>query len=62
MLDGPTRDVFSHPEILQEAYLSPPLTIQLARKLSEKGIPEKILTVDEMYSALEPMLTKGGMR
>ncbi len=62
MLDGPTREVFSLPEILKDAYLSPPVTIQLARKLKEKGFPDKILTVDEMFSCIKPMLNNGGMR
>ena len=44
ILDGPTRDVFAHDEILKRAYLEAPNVTQLCKQLGEK---EVFLTVEE---------------
>ena len=47
--DGPTRHIFSkYYETLQNIYLSPPQITQLARMLTQYGIRQDVLKVDEM--------------
>jgi len=48
LLDGPTREVFSHPEILEKSHIDIPPIMKLARMLSDYGIPSNVLTVEEM--------------
>ncbi len=48
LLDGPTREVFSHPEILEKSHIEVPSIMKLARMLSDYGIPRNVLTVEEM--------------
>lgn len=47
LIDGPTRTVFSQPDVLVKTMLEPPQITQLGQKLSEAGFPADILTVDE---------------
>lgn len=44
LLDGSTREVFSHKDVLEEANVEPPGITQLANRL---GLKNTILTVDE---------------
>lgn len=44
LLDGPTREVYAHTEVLKEAYLEPPNVTQLAKLL---GTQETLLTSEE---------------
>lgn len=44
LLDGTTKEVYSHKEILENAYLEPPHVTQLCQKL---GVSETFLTVEE---------------
>lgn len=44
LLDGTTREVYSHKDILESAYLEPPHVTQLCQKL---GVTETFLTVEE---------------
>ncbi|MDV3426497.1 MAG: energy-coupling factor ABC transporter ATP-binding protein [Bacillota bacterium] len=44
LLDGTTRDVYSHKEKLEEAYLEPPNVTQLCQKLN---VTETFLTAEE---------------
>ena len=44
LLDGSTRDVYSHKDILESAHLEPPHVTQLCQKL---GVKETFLIVDE---------------
>lgn len=48
LMDGPTREVFSHPEILRKSHVDIPPIMKLARMLSDYGIPGNVLTVEEM--------------
>jgi energy-coupling factor transport system ATP-binding protein len=48
LMDGPTREVFSHPELLEKSYIDLPPITKLASMLSEFGIPKNVLTVEEM--------------
>jgi energy-coupling factor transport system ATP-binding protein len=44
VLDGTTREVYSHKDMLEEAFLEPPHVTQLCQKL---GVNETFLTVEE---------------
>jgi energy-coupling factor transport system ATP-binding protein len=48
LLDGPTRQVFSRPELLKQTYVEPPQITRLGQALTEYGVPPNILTVEEM--------------
>jgi energy-coupling factor transporter ATP-binding protein EcfA2 len=52
LLDAPTREVFSHTDILDSTFLEPPPAIQLAQELQRFGVPTSILTVEELFNAL----------
>lgn len=52
LLDVPTRDVFSHRDVLGSTFLEPPPIVKLAQELEPSGIPQNILTVEELYNAL----------
>jgi energy-coupling factor transport system ATP-binding protein len=60
LLTGPTREVFSKPDVLQRAWINPPQITQLAQKLSQFGIPPDIMTVNEMLEVLTNILSLGG--
>lgn len=47
LVDGPTREVFSQPEILSQAMLQPPQITQLAQQLGNVGYPPDIMTTEE---------------
>jgi energy-coupling factor transport system ATP-binding protein len=53
LMDGPTRDVFSEPELLARTFVKPPQITQLAQSLSSYGIEKGILSVDEMVTAFD---------
>jgi energy-coupling factor transport system ATP-binding protein len=54
LLDGPTREVFSQVEKLEETKIRPPTVSQLSTYLREKGIDiPLLLTPNEMLLALE---------
>ena len=56
LMDDDTRTVFSHPEILKKTYVEPPQITQLAQALSDEGIPNDILTIDELASEFKKRL------
>lgn len=55
VMDGTTREIFSQVELLKKYRLDVPQVTLLAHELKQKGyaIPNGILTVDELISALE---------
>jgi energy-coupling factor transport system ATP-binding protein len=55
ILDGPTREVFSKPDILKATFLAPPQITSLAQDLRSMGFPQDILSVDEFCSNLEAL-------
>lgn len=58
ILDGPTRQVLSQPNLLAQSLLEPPQITQLASQLDKiTGFPDSqvILNVAEMYSYLQRM-------
>jgi len=52
LIDGPTREAFSKPEALEEAFIRPPQITQLGQRLMDLGFPPDMLTVDEMYGVV----------
>ena len=52
LLEGPTADVFSQPDVLKQTYVEPPQITRLGQALTEDGVPSNILTVDEMKQFL----------
>jgi len=52
MLDGTPSYVFAHEKELTEAFLKPPQITQLSYRLSDLGIPETTLHVNEFLSLL----------
>jgi energy-coupling factor transport system ATP-binding protein len=55
ILDGPTREVFSKPDILRTTFLAPPQITSLAQELQSLGFPKDIISVDEFCSNLEAL-------
>lgn len=53
LADGPTREVFSKPEVLRKASLIPPQITRLGQALEKYGVPKDVMAVDEMYNLLE---------
>jgi len=53
ILDGPTREVFSKPDVLKTTFLAPPQITCLAQDLQSLGFSRDILSVEEFCSNLE---------
>jgi len=53
LLDGPTRQVFAQPDILEQTYVEPPQITQLGQALQAQGLPGDVLTVGEMKAAFQ---------
>ena len=47
-----TKEVFRHPDILEDTFVEVPQIVQLAHRLSDLGVPPNILTVEEMTGIL----------
>jgi energy-coupling factor transporter ATP-binding protein EcfA2 len=52
LIDGPTHEVFSKPEILSKTMLEPPQITRLSQRLMNKGFPGDILTVEDFIDFL----------
>ncbi|UCD72790.1 MAG: ATP-binding cassette domain-containing protein [Candidatus Bathyarchaeota archaeon] len=48
LMDGPTDEVFSQTDKLKEAFLLPPQVTQLGQRLGEIGVPDNVLSIEEM--------------
>lgn len=59
---APTKEVFSHGARLEQFGLKVPQITKIMQQLCQKGfsLPEGVLTVDEAFDALLPMLQKEG--
>jgi energy-coupling factor transport system ATP-binding protein len=55
ILDGPTREVFSKPEILKTTFLTPPQITCLAQDLAALGFSADTLSVDDFCSQLKEL-------
>ena len=58
LADGATADVFSKPDVLQQAFLEPPQITQLAQSVQGLGFSPGTLTVQEMISQFETLKKK----
>ncbi|MEM2514535.1 MAG: hypothetical protein QXU81_09525, partial [Candidatus Bathyarchaeia archaeon] len=50
LIDGPTKVVFSKPEILEKASIKPPQITRLCQMLEDLKFPRDILTPEEFYN------------
>jgi energy-coupling factor transport system ATP-binding protein len=55
LMDGPTRAIFSKPEILSETDIEPPHVTQISLKLDDYNIPPT-LTIEELVDVIENMV------
>ena len=53
LMDGPTAEVFSHPDILLEANLYPPQVARVFQGMSKEGFPPDVLLPQEAKAILE---------
>ncbi len=53
MADGPTAEVFTQADVLEQTFLKPPQITQLAQAAGDVGFEAGILTVEEMVQAYE---------
>ncbi len=58
IMDGPTREVFSKPDILRESFVEPAHVTQLGQAL---GLSETVLSVDEAVRALRTSHSPSGL-
>lgn len=58
LLDGTTRQVFSQPDILAQAFVKPPQITRLAQALTDFSLPKDVLSVDEMRLAFRSAQNK----
>ncbi|GFN22353.1 energy-coupling factor ABC transporter ATP-binding protein [Thermanaeromonas sp. C210] len=50
--DGPTREILREKALLDAAFIKQPQILRLARELAPWGVPDDVLTSQEMYEAL----------
>lgn len=53
LLDGPTKYVFSRPDVLSKAGVEPPQITRFCQRLADYGLPRDALTVEELLKAIE---------
>jgi len=56
LLDGHPKEVYSQYETLAQANIKSPQITQLGQSLHDVGLPNDVLTVDEMYEIIAPYL------
>jgi len=56
VMDNRTSEIFSHPDVLADTFLSPPQITQLAQRLGKFGIPPGVLSVKEMDDTMSKLL------
>lgn len=54
--DNTPRQIFAKPDLLKKADLRPPQITRLAEKLADMGIPEEIITGEEMFSIIKQIV------
>jgi energy-coupling factor transporter ATP-binding protein EcfA2 len=59
LLDGPTAEVFRHVEDLRKSSVVPPVAAELAAELAALGVSRHIVTLDDLYQALQPCRVDG---
>ncbi|MGI9860418.1 ATP-binding cassette domain-containing protein [Moorella naiadis] len=53
IMDGPTDEVFAHPEELKKSFVKPPQITRLGQSLLTYGFPPNILRVEEMATIIK---------
>ncbi len=56
LLDGPTREVFTKPEVLMKTYVRPPQVCRLAQAWADLGVRPDVLTVQELADSMAEVL------
>lgn len=56
LADGPTKEIFAKPDVLERAFIKPPQISLLAYHLRKFGFPPSVLTIDEMLSITTKLL------
>ena len=56
LLDAPTREVFSKPDILKETYVEPPQITRMSQAIDNHSIPNDILTVKELIDVFPEVI------
>jgi len=56
LIDGTTREVFSHPEVLQETFVEPPQITRLAQENSDLGFSRDVMSVREMVDQFRQLV------
>ena len=56
LLDAPTREVFSKPDILKETYVEPPQITRMRQAIDNHSIPNDILTVKELIDVFPEVI------
>ena len=54
LLDGLTAEVFTQVEEIKKSFVVPPVAAQLARELAAVGVPQQVMTLEELYQVLVP--------
>ena len=52
LMDDSTKEVFAHPEILEQTFIEVPQIVQLSQRLVDLGFPPTILTIEGMAEEL----------
>jgi energy-coupling factor transport system ATP-binding protein len=55
LADGPTREIFSQPELLAETFIEPPQITQLAQRCADLGFSPSTMTSREMFAQFEKL-------
>jgi energy-coupling factor transport system ATP-binding protein len=56
LADGPTAEVFSHPELLAQTFIEPPQITQLAQQAQSLGFDPGTLTVEAMTEQFQHLM------
>lgn len=56
--DGATREVFSHPEILERTFVEPPQITRLAQMNADLGFTNDVMSVSEMVAQFHQIIGK----
>jgi energy-coupling factor transport system ATP-binding protein len=58
LLDGPTAEVFAQVEELKKSFVVPPVAAQVSAELASIGVPQRVMTLEDLYGVLAPRRSK----
>lgn len=61
LVDETPRQLFTKMDLLKEAQLKPPQVSRIACRLSDRGVPQDILDVEELWTAVTNLRKQGGV-